>query len=282
MVKIVIKETTFNINRIVAFGCSFTAGTEILDHLLNSHFVDLKKKLSAVEWWEQLKTDSDQMALQLELRKKESNHAWPAHLASYLGVDFVNYAQVGNSNENIYWQIQQQIEAGLITEHDLILIGITGAQRSMFFSKNNTDPIPFLLSNIDSYADVLTENILKWFSDDRIVWNYYRDLKSFESVKNQLNGRAFIVPTEQIVKNICPWPYSNGYGVYCASSEKNALFFNKIINQLYDSDLFTSIKHSLYSFATNSTKLPHGHLNEDAHKSFAELLSKIYITKVNF
>ena len=42
MVKLTIKETTFNVNRIIAFGCSFTAGTEILDHQLNPYFVDLK------------------------------------------------------------------------------------------------------------------------------------------------------------------------------------------------------------------------------------------------
>ena len=209
MVKLTIKEKTFNVKRIVSFGCSFTAGTEILDDRLNPYFVDLKSKLDAYQWWEKLKADSEQMALQLELRKEELNHAWPAHLASHLGVDFVNYAEPGNSNEKIYWQIEQKLASGEITEHDLVLVGLTGAQRSMFFSNNHPEPVSFLLSNKTSYVTELSVNILKWFSDDRLVWNYYRDLKSFESVKQKLHGNLFVVPMDGMNKEICPWPSTN-------------------------------------------------------------------------
>ena len=281
MVKLTIKEKTFDVKRVVSFGCSFTAGTEILDDQLNSYFVELKTKLDAYSWWEKLKTDPEQMALLLELRKKELNHAWPAHLASHLGVDFVNYAEPGNSNENIYWQIEQKLAAGEIAEHDLVLIGLTGVQRSMFFSNSHPDPIAFLLSNKTSYVHQLTEHILKWFSDDRLVWNYYRDLKSFESIKQKLHGRLFVVPMEILNKEICPWPSSSQYETYCVSSEKNALFFNKIINQLYESELFLTFEHCLYNFNYPKTKLPHGHLSEDAHRAFAELLYKEHITTVN-
>ena len=281
MVKIAIKGKTFDIKRIVAFGCSFTAGTEILDDQLNSYFVNLKRKLDAYRWWEKLKADPEQMELLLELRKKELNHAWPAHLAAHLGVDFVNYAEPGNSNEKMYWQIEQKIESGEITNEDLILVGVSGAERSMFFSSNHPDPVPFLLSNTRSYVHQLSENILKWFSDDRIVWNYYRDLKSFESVKQKLNGKLFVVPMDLINKEMCPWPSTRKYGTHCVSSEQNALFFNKIINQLFDSELFLTFEDCLYSFNNVQTKLPHGHLNEDAHRSFAKLLYDKHISNVD-
>ena len=278
MVKLTIKENTFNIKRILAFGCSFTAGTEILDYQLNPYFVDLKNKLDAYQWWEKLKTDSEQMTLHLELRKQESNHAWPAHLASYLGIDFVNYARPGNSNEFVCWQIEKKLESGEITEHDLILIGTTGTQRSMFFSSTHPEPVPFLLSNVESYRDTLSDHITKYFTDDRLLWNYYRDLKSFESIKQKINGRLFAIPMENIPKELCFWPSKYDYGTYCVVSLENALFFNKIINQLHNSQLFITADCCLYDFSTKETILPHGHLNEDAHRSFAEQIYKAHIT----
>ncbi len=275
MVTLTIKEKTFDVKRIVAFGCSFTAGTEILDYQLNSYFVDLKNKLGAYQWWEKLKTDSEQMKLQLELRKQEPNHAWPAHLASYLGVDFVNYAQTGNSNEHMHWQIEKKLESGEITEHDLILIGITETQRSMFFSSTSPEPIPFLLSNIESYRSILPKHIIKFFTDDRLLWDYYRDLKSFESIKHKINGRLFVIPMQRVRKELCLWPSAHQYSVV---SLENALFFNKIINQLHDSQLFMTTNCCLYDYKTKENLLPHGHLNENAHRSFAEQIYKEYIT----
>lgn len=280
MVTIAVKDKTFNIKRIVAFGCSFTAGTEILDDQLNSYFVNLKRKLDAYRWWEQLKKDPEQMALLLEFRKQELNHAWPAHLASYLGVDFVSYAQPGNSNENMYWQIEQKLAAEEITDDDLVLVGLSEPERSLFFNADYADPVPFLLSNTRSYAHLLSENIIKWFTDDRIVWNYYRDIKSFESVKQRLNGRLFVVPMAVINREICPWPSTGQYGTYSVGSEQNALFFNKILNQLFDSELFLSFEDCLYSFNNVQTKLPHGHLSEAAHISLAKLLYSKYMTTV--
>lgn len=278
MVKLTIKENTFNVNRIVAFGCSFTAGTELLDDRLNPYFVDLKNKLDAYQWWEKLKKDPEQMKLQLELRKQEPNYAWPAHLASYLGIDFVNYAQPGNSNELMCWQIEKRFESGEITEDDLVLIGTTGTQRSMFFSNNYPEPVPFLLSNIESYKVELSDQITKYFTDDRLLWNYYRDLKSFESIKQKINGRLFVVPMEHIRTELCLWPSTYAYGTYRVASLENALFFNKIISQLYNSQLFATIDCCLYDFHSEKTILPHGHLNEDAHRSFAEQLYKEHIT----
>ena len=278
MVKLTIKENTFNIKRIVAFGCSFTAGTEILDDRLNPYFVDLKNKLDAYQWWEKLKKDPEQMKLQLELRKQEPNYAWPAHLASYLGIDFVNYAQPGNSNELMCWQIEKRFESGEITEDDLVLIGTTGTQRSMFFSSTHPEPVPFLLSNVESYRDTLSDHITKYFTDDRLLWNYYRDLKSFESIKQKINGRLFAILMENIPKELCLWPSKYDHGTYCVVSLENALFFNKIINQLHNSQLFITADCCLYDFSTKETILPHGHLNEDAHRSFAEQIYKEHIT----
>lgn len=278
MVKLTIKENTFNVKRILAFGCSFTAGTEILDDRLNPYFVDLKNKLDAYQWWEKLKKDSEQMKLQLELRKQEPNHAWPAHLASYLGIDFVNYAQPGNSNELMYWQILQKLESGEITEHDLVLIGTTGTQRSMFFSSTHPEPVSFLLSHAESYRVELSDQITKYFTDDRLLWNYYRDLKSFESIKQKINGRLFVFTMEHVRKELCLWPSTYAHGTYRVVSLENALFFNKIINQLHNSQLFVSTDCCLYDFKTEETILPHGHLNEDAHRSFADRIYKEHIT----
>jgi len=157
MVKISIKDTPFDIKRIVAFGCSFTAGTEILDYQLNPYFVDLKNKLDAYQWWEKLKEDIEQMEFQMELRKKELNHSWAAHLAIQLGVDFINFAEPGNSNEKMYWQIEQKLESGEITNDDLVLVGLTGAQRSMFFSSDHPFPVSFILSNTGSYVNQLSK-----------------------------------------------------------------------------------------------------------------------------
>ena len=278
MVTLTIKEKTFDVNRIVSFGCSFTAGTEILDYQLDPYFVKLKHKLDAYQWWQAIQQDKKQSRLLDQLRLQERNHAWPAKLAAILGVEWLNLAHPGNSNEHATWEVEHSLISNQLRDTDLVIVGLTNMQRSMFFSSTHPAPVNFLFSNKGSYSHVLTENILKWFTDDRILWEYYKDLKGFKFLKDKLNGRLFVVPTDNTIRDICPDTYTHMYGTFEPCSRDNAEFFSKVINQMRDSDLFLTFEHCLYKFQNEKTRLPHGHLNEDAHRSFAELLYKEHIT----
>lgn len=272
MVKIIVKEKNFEINRIISVGCSYTAGSEILEHLLSPYFVELKKKLNAFEWFEYIKKDQEQYNLLMELRKQEPNYAWPAKIASMLDIEFLNLSKPGNSNESAYWLLEKLFFEGKISNNDLVLVGLTSVFRSMFFSKSSDCPIPFLFSNVKSYKDQIGSKILNWFTDERIAWDHYKDLKGFESIKDQLGGRLFLVPMEKPLNEICSWPYNNRYGTLNIKTKENAYFLNNKICQLYNSDLFLTNQLFLYQFSTQETRLDHGHLNEKAHVNFAQLL----------
>lgn len=261
-----------DIKRIVAFGCSFTSGCEILDHTLPEPYFSLKKKLPSFEWYDIISKDANAFE-QLNLnREKEKYLAWPAKLANILNLDFLSFAINGNSNEKILWQIEKSISDDILKSNDLVIIGLASANRSMFFDEHNDEPIPFLLS--DSIIEKkFSRHFYNYYNDSRILWNYIRDLEHYLSLKKKIHN-LYLVHME--------FPFSLNQTHYwnLTNLGKQTKFFDKKINEYTASDLFLSQTEFLYQNLDKSDKLDHGHPKECVHYQFALSLSK-YFTRFN-
>ena len=127
-----------NINRVVAYGCSYTAGDEIMDHVfMNVSFEECNKiKRQYIQHGKTLdakskfKNDYNIWTADKELNR---NHSWAAYLAKHLDLPFVNRAVNGSSIDQIYFSIQSDLLNSSILETDLVLVGLTTPFRIVDF-----------------------------------------------------------------------------------------------------------------------------------------------------
>lgn len=259
-----------DIDRIVAFGCSFTAGTELLDYTLDERYYKLKKTLSAFDWYNVIYKDSRAHQTLKDNREKEKYITWPAKLAENLSLDFLSFAQPGNSNEKILWQIERSIFDGTITDRDLILVGQTGPHRNMYFTNKHKEPTSFLLSNEGSIKPIFQDSLYKWFNDSRIFWDHIRFLDQLRFIKSRLNGRLLAVHME-LPFNL----HENHYwGLDDLGYQTD--FFKFKLEESIHSDLFIDKSLYMYQFVNDENILEHGHPNETVHQNFADALIKLF------
>jgi hypothetical protein len=257
-----------NIKRIVAFGCSYTAGEELLYNQLGE--LDEYRKHTAHDprlFFQKLSKDPIAQETLKTIRSEQLKLAWPAKLATLLNVDHVNFAEVGNSMDKILWQIEQKKLEKFFQSGDVILVGATNPDRNIFFK--DAGPMSFQLPSlywgldnsligvgkagdaavvVDTDAD---KHLVQWFNNDRIVWDYLKSLKALRS----LNVGIVNAMTCDL-----------DLAVYSYNSE---LFKN-----IKDSIEYLQI-NSMDSFAEQNDYLPWGHPKEIIHQKFAESIYEI-------
>lgn len=178
-----------SIDRIIAYGCSFTAGDEIVDHLLlNLSFKEvnkLKKNYSnQVEFYKKFDIEFPN-----DLMRQSS---WAGQLAKLLNKPFISKAYPGFSISQSYFQIYNDWKNNLITNKDLVLVGLTGPSRLVWFNKNlqKLDSAP-LLNYLENCKYSFTEKrpLLELFDDNLTAFNYFSFLNNLQQLKAHINIR---------------------------------------------------------------------------------------------
>lgn len=187
-----------NIKRIIAFGCSYTAGEELLYHRLGK--LDDYRKQTASDpclFFQKISKDKSALEQLSIIRNDQLKIAWPAKLSNLLEVDYVNFAEIGNSMDKILWQIEKKKLEKFFKPGDVILVGATNPDRNFYFK--DLEPMSFQLpslfwkeksligvNNIGSSDVVVSKdvdkNLVHWFTDDRIVWDYLKTLKALKTL----------------------------------------------------------------------------------------------------
>jgi len=257
-----------NINRIVAFGCSYTAGEELLYNQLGD--LNEYRKNTAHNprlFFQKLSKDASAQETLKVIRVEQRKLAWPAKLATLLNVDYINFAEAGNSMDKILWQIEQKKLEKFFQPGDVILVGATNPDRNVFFK--DTGPMSFQLPSlhwnaeesligVDSIGNIdfvinrdVDKQLLHWFTDDRIVWDYLKSLKALTS------AGATIVNA-----------------MYCDLDLQVQSYNTEIFKSIKDSINYLQL-NSMDSFAEKDDYLPWGHPNEKVHQQFAESIYEI-------
>jgi len=137
------------INRIHVFGCSFTAGAELIDHIVFSSLGNMdeidRKKFSAGSKFEAVykshispewRNESgfiDYKKVSVEQKK----FAWPAILERLSGISIINHAIPGTSNDLMFYELDKLFAEGKILPTDLVIIGLTSPNRVSYFNPYN-------------------------------------------------------------------------------------------------------------------------------------------------
>ena len=177
-----------SINRILAYGCSYTAGDEIMDHVVMGITFEecnkwkreyLNNRLSSVAYTSKFKTDF-KIAWNDPLHR---NSSWAAQLAKIANLPFENRAMNGSGLDEQYLKIYHDYENGLILDSDLVLIGLTSMNRMIDFRLK--EKITTLISkNIPN--DVGSRLLLELYNDDYIVYHYFKSLSLLNNLSSKM------------------------------------------------------------------------------------------------
>lgn len=263
-------------NRIVAYGCSHTAGSELADH------IDWHEPITALEL-DKIKrkwaADGNRGRFYLKYPhlvngktlEKCKALGWPAQVAKRFGVPIVNKAIPGNSMQGMIYNIEQDLFEGNISENDLVLIGATSMDRFLHFSDRAKDGWPIAATPIIGCpwlwpTEKFHNDFVEHIADDYfILFNYYSTLKYLELLSEQQGGRILVQFIHQTMRDYISF----------LSSKTLQERFMQMVNS---TDNFKSIIDHDMAFGNlvtwdDETQV-HGfyHLHIETHEQFADLI----------
>jgi len=186
-------------NRIVSFGCSWTAGDELKDHeILELDFEECRKlKLKyGFNEFHNLRNKHNLRYSELidKNRNLNLNASWTAKIAEKINLDFINLANGGTGIDEHFLEIFRFLKNGY-KDSDLILLGLT--QYTRIFKWPNHESYRTILPNLPDFTPV-PRKVLKWNLDN--LWSYNNLIVNYlKTIDNILSLNCNIY-----VQFICP------------------------------------------------------------------------------
>jgi len=190
--------------KLYVFGCSYSTGEELLlDEIQQLNQLRLDTAHDPRIFFHALEKDIELSRQYQLLIDKQKILSWPNLLAGMMDIECVNLAESGNSLDKMLYQIS-------ITEfnsNDVIIVALTNPYRSMYFSDTaKSFQLPSLVwpvkdrllgvsvnGNLDYVIGKEEDKaVLKWFNDDRVMWDQIKNLSMLGYLQKSLN--LFVVP----------------------------------------------------------------------------------------
>lgn len=252
-----------NINRIVSYGCSYTAGDEFLDEEMHPGAEEIKRK--SMDKWFDVKSTISQATLNLYYQRQK-NMAWPAILAKKLNAEILNKAIGGNSLSNMLCQLEYDFANNEIKDTDLVVIGLTGFERSVYFDLEESRPVLMASArNFPNNLKAFQGPIAEFNNSMFMFFLYYITLSRFIQVGRTLLKNKFL---------IVPCMNAPNYRDYVFEHKD---YFRKTVDNLKIScltapEMLTDL--DIYDFISNKKVDLHsgGHPKVYVHEKFVEHL----------
>ena len=196
------------IDRVVAYGCSWTAGSELMDHAHMGMSFDecnaIKKTyISTGKTHENMYKFIDRYNINDPSNvERNQRSSWAGQLAGLLGIPIVNRAVGGSSLDQAYFELYKDYHEGKILPTDLVLFGLTTVSRTAEFKDHGV--VSLQLGYHFKYDNVEDRSLLKLYNDDFLVFTYFKTLCILNSLKSKMNIRL-----QPVVKGLNP--FSNDF-----------------------------------------------------------------------
>lgn len=251
------------IDSVISFGCSFTAGDELMDASIHPD-ADLIKRTQGLTYW---KEQYDHQ-LTKEMRSEEHRLSWAGQIAEKLELSFTCRAMGGSSMMWSLLELERAIANNEITPTTLILFGTTTKERSVYFNKNRPRPKSVLL-NHPQFWPVPTldqKTVLEIYNDGYLIYNHLMCLHRLIQLSEMLNNRIKVV---QVVRTL-----NFKEDIYNISKDDLKLMEYKYY-EIYNHKNFYGAR-DLFEFCSikNKKEDMHGgnHPKSYVHKKFSEYM----------
>jgi hypothetical protein len=258
-----------NINRVVAYGCSYTAGQELADAIILNkphEEIDAYKRKHGIHCVEGVYGNEE---TRIRCTLLSSQLAWPNYIAERLGVSCSNRAKMGTSINEFIYNIERDIVSNEIVETDLIFVGLTCPVRFSWVSDSGIMITKFVGDSRWTHSAKLNDALLDtWATDCNLMWEYIKHAKYLDYLSKSLGNRLKIVMTVQSLQSIR----------LVLSGYKSKLPW--LDNVKFDNLLSPEVSLSNFVVVEEIEKYTHGwgHPVVDVHKKFANHMFDELIT----
>lgn len=190
-------------DRIVAYGCSYTAGQELGDAIIlgkTHEEVDEYKRNNGIHCIKGVYGDEKTRAKCTELSSKLS---WPNYIAEKLNIPCLNRAELGTSVNEFIFNIERDIAKNVLRDTDLILVGLTTPTRFSWITDSGKMVTRFICDDRRWTYNIELNNALldTWATDCNLVWEYFKHMKYLDMLSKLLGGRLkMLTPVDSLVK----------------------------------------------------------------------------------
>lgn len=192
-------------NRIISYGCSFTAGSELGDAgvlgMTEEEMHKLVKKHSSPSLWHLLRTGmnlthSDADRLSRKIEKYNFTKSWPNYVAKHFDVSLVNRGKGGASLSFIVSRILTDLYNSDIKDDDLILVGLPAPARWFQYKDDGSLVYGVLGSswiNSQNFDPMYQQQVEQYFfNNHNMFYNYCKDIAFLSLLSDKLNSRIKI------------------------------------------------------------------------------------------
>lgn len=285
------KEVEFD--RIVAYGCSFVAGSELIDHLPLSYLGDVDQvdevkrnhksandhffktyfeeaarngKISSE--WLQCNGDFDYQ----KLFSEQAKYTFVNRLSDKIGVPCLNKGWGGASLNSVPFSIEYDLANGVLTDKDLIVVGITSPNRFFYLTGTGErrHPLYGWMSDQWPSQEIHDAFVLHLSNNFNTAWEYFKHIKYIDMLNDRLGNRIILLP---IFEKYSDMFRKDTYYVPQEWEEGDPSSFNNIFKQFSS---FKSIFDCSFSEIIDlyDRTLLHGHWHpkQKHHEEYADLL----------
>ena len=253
-------------NRIISYGCSFTAGSELGDAeflgITEQKWNKLVKKHSAHSNWELFTvgmnmSNDNAAALQKDINTYNLSKSWPNYVAQYFHIPLVNRAVPGASISFIVSRILTDLHNFDIKDDDLILVGLPAPARWFQYMDDGTSVYgvfghPWINSKgLDPMYQQQIEQ--HFFNNHNMFYNYCKDIAFLSLLSDKLNSRI----------KICCAMITEERNREFYREELTQQHFNKHFNMCFD-----IAKLSNHYISETDCLWPKGEIKPDTHYIF--------------
>jgi hypothetical protein len=181
-------------NRLVVYGCSYTTGAETVDEDWYPGAEEIKAKYGIHYFYDLLTKKYKDFNFHIYDTASKKN-SWANQLADKLGVPCLNNAISGNSFHKMYWELEKDLNTGIIKDDDLIFVGITSPERLIDFKHYGVSMLH--LGYPDRWPESLKKSqkqFLDFFNSEQVKFQFLVLLEAFLSkASTQLKDRLYFV-----------------------------------------------------------------------------------------
>jgi len=182
-----------NKTRIQAYGCSYTAGAELFDHLIDDK-ADLIKHDKGVVYWANYCYKTALPALKERVAQLERANAWPAIVAQHYGVGCSNKARGGASLAESLLDFEQDLfKNPHHVNNTLFVFGITNNTRILKFNSEQA-PRSLILPLPDSWQDSRLDpyTALELWDDTALTWQHLQLIQRLLAVADRAGAAVLL------------------------------------------------------------------------------------------
>lgn len=199
-------------NRIISYGCSFTAGSELTDHeflgMTSEELITYVKKHNITgpyELFRRLNTSSETIRAMIDLN---ATKGWPNFVANRFNKPLHNRAFPGTSLADATYRLLSDLHYSRIKHDDLVLVGVTSPLRWFQFLENgDTGSGVFGASweTVKFSNEFISQLESNWVNAYNMSYNYYKELVFLSQLSDRLNGQiklCYIFGKNQFLKHV--------------------------------------------------------------------------------